>query len=123
MVVVILYMHNIIRTQSTFTDVEEQLFMVGLETHYSARDIEARILSALRTVGLDPEQGPKPEQLGALDHFHTGGFKASRELQELAQIRAEDRMLDIGAELTGTARMLAHSPGCHALKPVGRFVF
>jgi SAM-dependent methyltransferase len=86
--------------------------MASLEEHYSASDIEARILAALRTVGLDPEQGITPEQLGALDHFHTGGFKASRELQELAQIRAEDRVLDIGAGLAGAARMLAHSPGC-----------
>jgi sarcosine/dimethylglycine N-methyltransferase len=86
--------------------------MASLEAHYSASDIEARILAALRTVGLDPEQDITPEQLGALDHFHTGGFKASRELQELAQIRAEDRVLDIGAGLAGAARMLAHSSGC-----------
>ena len=86
--------------------------MAGLESHYSARDIESRILAALRMAGLDPEQGITPEQLGALDHFHTGGFKASRELQELAQIRAADRVLDIGAGLAGSARMLAHSPGC-----------
>jgi SAM-dependent methyltransferase len=33
-------------------------------------------------------------------------------LQELAQIRAEDRVLDIGAGLAGPARMLAASPGC-----------
>jgi len=86
--------------------------MASLQAHYSAHDIEARILAALRTVGLDPGQGITPEQLGALDHFHTGGFKASRELQELAQIRAADRVLDIGAGLAGAARMLAHAPGC-----------
>jgi len=86
--------------------------MAGLEAHYSARDIEARILASLRAVGLDPEQGITPEQLGALDHFHTGGFKASRELQELARVSAADRVLDIGAGLAGAARMLAHSPGC-----------
>jgi len=92
--------------------VEEKLFMAGLEAHYSARDIEARILGALRAAGLNPDQRLKPEELGALDHFHTGGFKASRELQELAQIRKEDRVLDIGAGLAGAARMLAASPGC-----------
>jgi hypothetical protein len=67
-----------IRTQFTLPDIWEQLFMAGLKTHYSARDIKARILSALQSVGLDPEQNLTPEQLGALDHFHTGGFKASR---------------------------------------------
>jgi sarcosine/dimethylglycine N-methyltransferase len=86
--------------------------MASLQAHYSVHDIEARILAALRTVGLNPEQAITPEQLGALDHSHTGGFKASRELQELAKICAEVRVLDIGAGLAGAARMLAHSPGC-----------
>jgi len=86
--------------------------MASIETHYSARDIEARILAALRAAGLNPEQRLSPEELGALDHFHTGGFRASLVLQDLAQIRAEDRILDIGAGLAGSARMLAASPGC-----------
>lgn len=87
--------------------------MAGLETHYSARDIEARILAALRAAGLNPEQGVLSDALGTLDHFHTGGVRASRELQELARIRAEDRVLDIGAGLAGPARMLASDLGCH----------
>ena len=86
--------------------------MAGLQAHYSARDIEARILAALRAAGLNPEQRLSPEALGALDHFHTGGLRASRELLELAQIRADDRVLDIGAGLAGPARMLASAPGC-----------
>ena len=86
--------------------------MADQEAHYSVRDIEVRILTALREAGLNPEQRVSPEALGALDHFHTGGFRASLVLQELAQIRAEDRVLDIGAGLAGPARMLAASPGC-----------
>ncbi len=86
--------------------------MTNLEEHYSARDIEARILAALRTAGLDPGQRLSPEQLAPLDHFHTGGLRASRELLELAQIRADDRVLDIGAGLAGPARMLASEAGC-----------
>ena len=86
--------------------------MAGLETHYSARDIEARILAAIRAAGLNPEQRLSPEELGALDHFHTGGLRASLELLELAQIRAEDHVLDIGAGLAGPARMLASALGC-----------
>jgi SAM-dependent methyltransferase len=86
--------------------------MAGLEAHYSASDIEARILAALRAAGLNPEQRLSPVELGALDHFHTGGFRASLILQDLAQIRADDRVLDIGAGLAGPARMLAASPGC-----------
>jgi SAM-dependent methyltransferase len=86
--------------------------MSSPETHYSARDIEARILTGIRAAGLDPEQRLSPEDLGALDHFHTGGLRASRELLELAQIRAEERVLDVGAGLAGSARLLAAAVGC-----------
>ena len=86
--------------------------MAGLEAHYSAGDIEARILAAVRAAGLNPEQRLLPRELGALDHFHTGGVRASRELLALAQIRAEDRVLDIGAGLAGPARLLASALGC-----------
>ncbi len=86
--------------------------MAGLEAHYSVRDIEARILAALRAAGLDPGQRLTPEELGALDHFHTGGFRSSLDLLEQSQIRAVDRVLDIGAGLAGAARMIASALGC-----------
>lgn len=86
--------------------------MASLTAHYSARQIEERILAAIRAAGLNPEQRLSPEELGALDHFHTGGFNASLELLELAQVRAEDRILDIGAGLAGSARLLASARGC-----------
>jgi SAM-dependent methyltransferase len=86
--------------------------MAGLDAHYAARDIEARLLAALRAAGLNPEQRLSPEDLGALDHFHTGGLRASRELLALVRIRAEDRVLDIGAGLGGAARMIASTLGC-----------
>jgi len=87
--------------------------MAGLEAHYSAHDIKTRILAALRAAGLDPEQRLSPAAIGALDHFHTGGQRASRDLMELAAIRGEDHVLDIGAGLAGPARMLASALGCH----------
>ena len=83
--------------------------MAGQEEHYSAHDIETRILAAIRTAGLNPDQRLSPVELGALDHFHTGGFRASLALKELAQIGAGDRVLDVGAGLAGPARMLAAS--------------
>jgi len=86
--------------------------MAGLQAHYSAHGIEERILAALRTAGLDPDRRMSPVELGALDHFHTGGFRASLVLKELAKIRADDQVVDIGAGLAGPARMLAASPGC-----------
>jgi len=86
--------------------------MASLEAHYSASDIEARILAAIRAAGMDPEQRLSPEELGALDHFHTGGLRATRELLELAQIQAENRVLDIGAGLAGSARLIVAETGC-----------
>jgi len=86
--------------------------MASLEKHYAVSDIETRILAGLRAAGLNPEKRLTPEELAGLDHFHTGGYQASLRLQELAKIRAEDRVLDIGAGLAGPARMLAASPGC-----------
>jgi SAM-dependent methyltransferase len=83
-----------------------------LAAHYSAPDIEARILAGVRAAGLDPGQRLSPEELGALDHFHTGGLRASRELLEVAGIRAGDRVLDVGAGLAGSARLIAASAGC-----------
>lgn len=87
--------------------------MTGIETHYSAQDIETRVLAALRAAKLDPERRLFPAELAALDHFHTGGFGASLVLRDLAQIQEPDRVLDIGAGLAGPARMLAATPGCH----------
>jgi SAM-dependent methyltransferase len=86
--------------------------MASLELHYSARDIEGRILAAIRAAGLNPELRLAPADLAALDHFHTGGVRASRDLLELAQIRAADRVLDVGAGLAGSARLIASTAGC-----------
>ncbi len=86
--------------------------MAGLSAHYSASDIESRILAALRAAGLDPDERLSPEALGALDHFHTGGLRASRELMALSGIGTGERVLDIGAGLAGPARLLAHALGC-----------
>jgi len=86
--------------------------MAGLETHYSARDIEPRILAALRAAGLNPERRLTADELGALDHFHTGGLRASVELLELVTLQPSDRVLDIGAGLAGPARLLASKTAC-----------
>ena len=87
--------------------------METLEEHYLAHDIEVRILDALRAAGLNTEQKLSPEELAPLDHFHTGGYQSSLRLQDMSNILAGDRVLDLGAGLAGPARMLAASPGCH----------
>ncbi len=86
--------------------------MAGRESHYVAHNIEERLMEAIRASGLDPDKGITAESFGALDHFHTGGRRASLELLELAKVRKEDRVLDIGAGLAGAARLLATARGC-----------
>jgi sarcosine/dimethylglycine N-methyltransferase len=88
------------------------LLVAGLESHYSAPEIEARILAAVRAAGLNLRQRLLAADLAALDHFHTGGLRASRELLELAKIQAEERVLDVGSGLAGPARLLASTVGC-----------
>ena len=83
--------------------------MANLEAHYAAPDIEARILEALRTAGLNPAQRLSAEALAALDQFHTGGLRASRELLEQAQLQAGARVLDIGAGLDAALASLSAS--------------
>ncbi len=85
--------------------------MSGLKQHYAAEGIEQRLLSAIRAAGLDPEHPIAPEALGALDHFHTGGLRASLELMTLAGIGADERVLDVGAGLGGCARLIADKTG------------
>jgi len=87
----------------------------SLAEHYSAHDIEARLLAAIRAAGLDPARGLAPEDLAALDHFHTGGRRASLELLELVPIQAHERVLDVGAGLGGPGRLVATARGCHVV--------
>lgn len=91
---------------------KSEISMSALETRYSADDIEARILAAIRVAGVDPDRCLSPVELAALGHFQSGGLRASRVPRDLANIRAEDRILAIGAGLAGPARMLAPFPGC-----------
>lgn len=86
--------------------------MTKNQQHYAAHDIEEKILAALRKAGLNPEHKLTPLELGALDHFHTGGYLSSMQLQDLSRVQPGDRILDIGAGLAGAARMLAASTGC-----------
>ena len=87
--------------------------MSHLRFHYSKKNIEVKILNAIKDVGLDPNEIPlSPIELSSLDHFHTGGLNASYALMELANIRSQDNILDLGSGLAGPARFLAYMHGC-----------
>ena len=83
--------------------------------------IAARLLAAFRA-----EQGEAarvtPEALAPLDHLHSRGLQATRELADLlGPPRAGERVLDIGAGIGGPARWMAARFGCQVtgveLKP------
>jgi 2-polyprenyl-3-methyl-5-hydroxy-6-metoxy-1,4-benzoquinol methylase len=86
----------------------------GVRDHYRATGLTERLKTVL--AGLGPEdQRLRPEQLAALDQFHTrgliAGLIATAELAKLAGITAEMSVLDIGTGIGGPARFLAETHG------------
>jgi sarcosine/dimethylglycine N-methyltransferase len=51
--------------------------------------------------------------LAPIEHLHTLGQRAIRALAQLAAISANDKVLDAGGGVGGTARFLAGQIGCH----------
>ena len=79
--------------------------------HYGATDLTERLRSALMALGPEDQQ-LTPQQLGALDQFHSRGLAATAELAKLAGITAGMSVLDVGAGIGGPARFLAETCGC-----------
>jgi SAM-dependent methyltransferase len=84
----------------------------GVREHYRATGLTERLKTALSALG-PQDQRLTPQQLGALDQFHTRGLAATAELAELAGITADMSVLDIGSGVGGPARFLAATYGCH----------
>jgi sarcosine/dimethylglycine N-methyltransferase len=79
--------------------------------HYHPTGLTERLKTALSALG--PEnQRLTPQQLGALDQFHTRGLAATAELANLAEITADMSVLDVGSGVGGPARFLAATYGC-----------
>src|SRR5215468_8828049 len=79
--------------------------------HYRATGLTERLRTALAV--LSPEdQRLTPQQLAALDQFHTRGLAATAELAKLAGITADTSVLDVGSGVGGPARFLAATYGC-----------
>ena len=79
--------------------------------HYRATGLTERLKTALMALGSE-HQRLTPEQLGALDQFHTRGLAATAELAKLAGISADMSVLDVGSGAGGPARFLAATYGC-----------
>jgi len=82
----------------------------AVQNHYRVTNLTERLKTALAMFGPE-EQRLTPQQLAALDHFHTRGLAATAELAKLAEISAEMSVLDVGAGIGGPARFLASACG------------
>src|SRR5215467_13429021 len=83
----------------------------GVRDHYRATGLTERLKTALSALGRE-DQRLTPQQLSALDQFHTRGLAATAELADLAGITAGMSVLDVGAGIGGPARFLAATRGC-----------
>jgi sarcosine/dimethylglycine N-methyltransferase len=83
----------------------------GVRDHYRSPGLTERLKTALAALGPE-DQRLAPEQLGALDQFHTRGLAATAELARLAAITADMSVLDVGSGVGGPARFLAATYGC-----------
>jgi sarcosine/dimethylglycine N-methyltransferase len=83
----------------------------GVRGHYGAPGLTERLKAALTALGPEDQQ-LAPQQLSALDQFHTRGLAATAELAKLAGITAAMAVLDVGSGVGGPARFLAATYGC-----------
>ena len=83
----------------------------GVRYHYRATGLTERLKTALTVLG-PADQQLTPQQLGALDQFHTRGLAATTELATLVGITAGMSVLDVGSGVGGPARFLAATYGC-----------
>jgi SAM-dependent methyltransferase len=83
----------------------------SVRDHYLATGLTERLKTALLTLGTG-DQRLTPQQLAALDQFHTRGLAATAELAKLAGISADMSVLDVGAGIGGPARFVAAACGC-----------
>ena len=82
--------------------------------HYRATGLTERLKTALAVFGPE-DRLLTPEQLGALDQFHTRGLAATAELGNLAGITLGATILDVGSGVGGPARFLAARHGCRVV--------
>ena len=84
----------------------------SIRAHYDGPGLVDRVKAALAPIAVEG-QPLTVAQLATLDQFHTRGILATAELAGAADIKAGDRVLDLGCGVGGPARYLAATFGCH----------
>lgn len=74
--------------------------------YYDGPDIVDPLVTALKEAKLDPD-ALEVDDLAALDEFHALGRAATLALAELAGVKPDERVVDVGAGIGGPARFLA----------------
>ncbi len=74
--------------------------------HYGTGGLYDRIMAALAASGV-ASGDLTPDHLKGVDEFHVGGVAATAALLDQIDIGPETRVLDIGAGIGGTARLIA----------------
>ncbi|WP_233833764.1 class I SAM-dependent methyltransferase [Paraburkholderia sp. ZP32-5] len=84
----------------------------NVNPHYERGSLVERLEAALAADGFDTRP-PRPEDLAALDQFHSRGLDATVELAQALDLDSTTRVLDIGSGLGGPSRYLAATYGCN----------
>lgn len=79
--------------------------------HYGFGGIMEKIVDGLGLAGKDLN-ALAVDDLAPIDEFHTRGRESTLEVAALADLQANDSVLDVGCGLGGTARHLADQYGC-----------
>lgn len=82
--------------------------------HYAQTNLGENILTAYERAGKDIHSLTR-DDISSFDEFHIRGRDASRELAHLVDLRAGEKVLDIGSGVGGPARTLADEFGCEVV--------
>src|SRR4051812_23218512 len=86
--------------------------MTTIDQPYATGLTRSNIERALAAAG-KPAAALQPSDLAMLEDFHSLGRLATAALVALAEIAERDRVLDAGAGIGGTARLIAAERGAH----------
>jgi ubiquinone/menaquinone biosynthesis C-methylase UbiE len=86
----------------------------SLVDHYHQKDLTGNIFRAFERAGKDIQKLTR-EDIARLDEFHIRGREATRELAQMAGLKANMRVLDLGSGVGGPARTLAAEFHCRVV--------